>query len=141
MLNESVDLVRFSVNVVTQSRPSTPVKWQGIYFLYCQLEEMLKASNCLVSHYFPKSIDEPFLANTQSFASPLEKWSAITNKDFRKVTKTVCNYVEEVRNVFTNLWMDVSDEELKLRASCHLSWNWYWFGYFRSNDEQSHQKV
>ncbi|HEY2585192.1 MAG TPA: hypothetical protein VGI81_05455 [Tepidisphaeraceae bacterium] len=76
------DVGEYVARLVLRRRVPGPL---GIV-IYHHLGDLMNAAEYALSHYFPISLDEPYLQNS-SLGTPYQKWAYFTNKDFAEAAE------------------------------------------------------
>jgi hypothetical protein len=127
MLGEIIDIVTFSIDFISK-RKKDSAGWSKIYKLYLSLGDVIEKSEMAINHYLPLPLDTPFLQNSSTFKSPVEKWVAVTNEDFRAVQHAVKEFLDEFRSLAQIL--EIYDEDLKGKIDFHIKWKSIWYSAF-----------
>jgi|GEM_PF-3412329 len=117
MMLEGLDvLFAYIVNMVTDGRQTSSLA-VTIHYL---LEDVANAVDYATTHYFPLSLDEPFLQSS-GFGSPYRKWAKFTNDDFEDVERCLRRLIPAVWQWYQQTTDQSSCEEW---AADKVAWGW-----------------
>jgi hypothetical protein len=115
MLQGLPDVTEYVAGLVLRRRLPGPL---GVV-VYHHLGDLLNAAGYALAHYFPITLDQPYLQNS-SLGTPYQKWAFFTNKDFaavdeclRRLLVAVYRYYEDTND------NKVCDEFVRLKDAWH----------------------
>ncbi len=138
MLNDAMELAKIAKKMA--SSPHVRVRnWQRMSGLCLALGSVICAAQTFLEHYFLIPLDAPFLLDTRSFLSALDKWLFFVNTDLGLLDGALAEFV----GCFDGLadLVEGCDAELQQQLHYHFAGGSLWCAVVVAACRSGHSKT